>query len=273
MSFGLPPSLGTSSIRQVAFRIADVLSEVGFETVAPAASYGQLADWLASGEVDAAWAPPGVCARVLDAGGRVPLRAVRFGATSYRSALLCCTDRSVDLKRLGASITPLRAAWVDPFSAAGCLVPRRYLHDRGAELDEHFLGSYRACFDALLSGEADVAATFVGARGSGHVDLCGTRACELRVLAWTDEIPNDGVAISPALPEEVAAEVEAALDDAFIGAAGRLAPAFDADRFDIPPASAYAPFGAGAGVTELALARSRRRQGRLPSAARRAATR
>lgn len=260
LSFGLPPSLGRSSIRQVAFRIADVLSEVGFATVEPAASYGELARWLASGQVDAAWAPPAVCAQVLHAGGSVPLRAVRSGATAYRSALLCATERSVDLKRLGdhGTVAPLRAAWVDPFSAAGCVVPRQHLLERGADLEEIFLGSYRACFEALLAGEADVTATYVGRRGSGYIDLCGTRAAELRVLAWTDEIPNDGVAISPALSDDAAAAVEAALQAAFTGAAERLAPAFDADCFDEPLPGSYAPFGPRC-ASSSAIAQPRRR--------------
>lgn len=140
---------------------------------------------------------------------------------------------------------PLRAAWVDPDSAAGYLMPRRYLRGRGAVLEEilseKFLGSFRACFDAVIEGDADLTASYVGRRGSGYIDLCGNHAAELRVLAWTDEIPNDGVVVSPALSDERRAEVTAAINAAFGDAATaqQVALALDADGFEAPDPCSY----------------------------------
>jgi len=229
--------------------VAEMLSDFGFDTVWPVGSYDALERALLDGEAHAAWAPPVLCARVEASGGAVPLRAVRMGAVSYRSALLCRSERAIDLKRLAeaSGLAPMRAAWVDPRSAAGCVMPRRFLRERGADLelvlDEAYLGSYRACFDAVLEGDADLTATYVGRRGSGYIDLCGDRAAELRVLGWTDEIPNDGVALSPTLPREVASAVANAIAAAFTGerSRDRLALALDADGFDAPPAGTYAP--------------------------------
>lgn len=270
-AFALPPALGRVPLRKIALRVADVLSDFGFGTVVPAPSYGTLADWLATGEVHAAWAPPAVCAHTIAAGGSVPLRAVRCGATTYRGALLCRSDRPVDLKSLAdaTGLSAVRAVWVDPRSSAGFRAPRALLRARGIALGravvEQFAGSYAACFDAVLAGDADLTATFVGRNGAGYVDLCGDRAAGLRVLAWTDEIPNDGIAVSPALSPGARAEVEAALraaadDDRTLD---RLAPAFDVDRFDPADAAAYAAWRAVAGDAACAAgAGARHRAGR-----------
>lgn len=246
--FALPPSMGLASIRPIARELADLLSGVGFSTIWPTRSYAQLEAALASGEAHAAWAPPGVCARAEALGGDILFRAVRGGATAYRAALLCRGERSIDLKRLDAmsGIAPIRAAWVDPHSLAGYVMPRHYLRERGADLQETFdetvLGSYQACFDAVLEGDADLTASYVGRRGSGYIDLLGNAAAELRVLAWTDEIPNDGVVVSPALDPALGRDVGDALSAAFrnIRLADKLALAFDADGFDLPAPGTYA---------------------------------
>ncbi len=245
-SFALPPSPGRESIRRVALRAAEVLSDFGFSTVQPFQSYTELEQALLTGEVHAAWVPPTLCARLQQRGCRIPFRAIRFGATTYRSALLCRSERAIDLKRLGNyGAATLRAAWVDQHSAAGYLMPRHYLNDRGIDLEatftERVFGSYKACFDAVLEGEADLTATYAARRGSGYVDLCGSRAAELRILAWTDEISNDGIAVSPELSREQRYAVEDQLRSAFNDPAANdlIAPAFDADGFDEPEDDAY----------------------------------
>lgn len=245
-SLALPPSPGRESIRRVALRAAEVLSDFGFSTIQPFRSYAELERALLTGEVHAAWAPPTVCARLQQRGARVPFRAIRFGATSYRSALLCRGERAIDIKRLGNyGAAVLRAAWVDHQSAAGYLMPRHYLRNRGVELestfDEVLLGSYKACFEAVLEGEADLTASYVARRGSGYVDLCGSRAAELRILAWTDEISNDGIAVSPELSREQRYAVEDQLRCAFNDPTANelIAQAFDADGFDEPEQDAY----------------------------------
>lgn len=247
LTFALPPSMGLESLRPVARHLAEVFSDYGFDTVWPCRTYDGLEQALLSGEAHAAWAPPVLCAQAEAIGGATILRAVRGGSTSYRSALLCRGERSIDLKRVDAEChVPIRAAWVDPRSAAGCMMPRRYLRQRGANLDamleESFLGSYLACFDAVLEGDADLTASYVGRRGSGYIDLCGARARELRVLAWTEEIPNDGIVISPALAPDDADQVALALAAAFADTqiSQSLSLALEADGFEASPPNSYA---------------------------------
>ena len=109
-----------------------MFSGFGFNTVWPLQSYEELERALMTGQAHAAWAPPAICASVTRAGGKALFRAVRMGSSSYRAALLCRSERKIDLKSLHMmSIgAPLRTAWVDRRSAAGYLMPRRYLRNR-----------------------------------------------------------------------------------------------------------------------------------------------
>lgn len=247
-TFALPPSLGVGPVRELAMELAHVLHGAGFSTVVPAKSYAELERSLMAGDVDAAWGPPIVCARVEAAGGPVALRAVRYGATRYRAVLVCRAEDRLSLADLGATGRSVRAAWVDRWSMAGYLLPRHHLRARGVDLarafdDQVMVGSYAGCLDQVLELEADLTASFANRRGLGYLEICGERAAELRTLAYTDESPNDGVVLSPALPPAARAELIAGL----VGLLGRpstlavLGAALAIDGFDRPPAGTYAP--------------------------------
>ena len=215
-------------------------------------SYAELEKALLEGEAHAAWGPPIVCARVESAGGEVALRAVRYGALTYRSVLLCRSDRDVNLKRLGyAGLPRLRAAWVNAYSMGGYILPRHHLRQLGLDLaetlgEERFLGSYHACFEAVLNGAADITASYATRRGFGHVNLCGARATELRMLAYSDECPNDGVVLSPRLSADQRRAHQQAFQ--YLIADPRsleaLCQTFDVNGFDRPPPGTYSPLRA-----------------------------
>ena len=247
--FALPPSLGLDPVKELARRFADVLYGAGFSTVVPMHSYEELERALLAGEVDAAWGPPIVCARVESVGGQVALRAVRYGAVTYRSVLICRASDPLDLRQLGApGRRPVRAVWVDRWSMGGYILPRHHLRQRGIDLgaaflDERLMGSYEDCFREVLADEADLTASFANRRGLGYVELCGDQAFELRTLAYTDECPNDGVVLSPRLDPAAAQNLLAGLGRLIAHAASLsvLASTFDVDGFDRPPAHSYAP--------------------------------
>jgi ABC-type phosphate/phosphonate transport system substrate-binding protein len=247
--FALPPSLGKEPVKELARGFADVLYEIGFTTVVPSKSYTDIEQSLLSGEVDAAWGPPIVCARVEDAGGPVALRAVRYGAVTYRSVLVCRAHHDIDIKNLGQpGGRPLRAVWVDKWSMGGYILPRHHLRSRGVDLDaafsdERMLGSYDACFKELLEGEADISASFAGRRGLGYVELCGDQAFLLRTLAYTEECPNDGIVLSPKLDPETSQKLVTGLQSLISQekTSEVLAGMFDVDGFDRPQGGTYSP--------------------------------
>ena len=166
--FGLPPSLPVAPGPGATGRLTRVLSgivgrPVGLVTVP---EYDALTEALRRGEVDAAWAPPLVAARAEALGARVMVRPLRRGSVRSRAALLVRTDSPLQLESLGGTT----AAWVDRSSLAGHLLPMAWLRERGfepARLFAHqlFVGSYQAALEALLAGDADVAALFAPPEG------------------------------------------------------------------------------------------------------------
>ncbi len=244
--FGLPPSLGREPSWELARELAALLHHQGFSIVIPCESYEDLEQKLFAGAIDVAWGPPIVCARSEAAGGAVLLRGVRGEERTYRSALVARSQDVFDLDSLDKGAFRPRVAWVDRSSVGGYLLARAHLRRLGIGVDRAFLqqaimGSYAACVDALLGFETDLTALFVGA--GGLEPLWGVRAQRLRVLAYTEEVPNDGVVLSPALPPERAALLKEKLGKVL--ASPRLRKQVTAmlcvDDFDEPPPGTYAP--------------------------------
>jgi ABC-type phosphate/phosphonate transport system substrate-binding protein len=243
---GLPPSLGREPSWELARELAALLDHAGFSTVIPCKSYEDLEQQLFSGGLDVAWGPPIVCARVEAAGGAILLRGVRGEERSYRSALVARAQDVFDLDTLDHGRFRPRAAWVDRSSVGGYLLARAHLRRLGVAIDRAFLqqsmlGSYAACIDALLGFETDLSALFVGAQGLEP--LWGAKAKRLKVLAYTEEVPNDGVVLSPALPAERAALLRERLDKVLAapGLRKQVTSMLNVGDFDEPPPGTYAP--------------------------------
>jgi phosphonate transport system substrate-binding protein len=214
--------------------------------VAVAESYDALTTALLSGTATGAWAPPFSCARLEKVGVSILLRAVRDGHGTYRAALVARAGTTFGLDQLAR----LRAAWVDPQSTGGYLLVAALLRARGFNLDtlfsnQAFLGSYQAALGAVLAGQADVTSAFgPPAAGQGGLRLnefAPGRADALRVVAWTDEAPTDGIALGPLTSPTLASALSRALLRGWETPAGRLAleQVFNTSRFEASPPQAY----------------------------------
>ena len=205
-SFGLPPSLGKAPVFEMAREFADVLFAARFTTIIPYKSYEALQMGLFEGEVDAAWGPPVICARVEAAGGVVAHRAIRRGSTTYRSALVNRKQDRWDLRVVKTGGFRPRAVWCDEWSMGGYLLARALLRKEGIDLDtqllnQRWLGSYTACFESLGEYDGDITASFVGSSG-GLETIWGNRVDRLQIVALSDESPNDGIVLAPKLEEK-----------------------------------------------------------------------
>jgi ABC-type phosphate/phosphonate transport system substrate-binding protein len=246
-SFGLPPSLGKEPVYEMAREFADVLYAARFTTVIPYKSYEALQLALIVGEVDAAWGPPLICARIEAAGGTIAHRAIRRGSTTYCSALINRKQDRWDLNVIKVGGFRPRAVWVDEWSMGGYRLARAQLRREGVEagshlLNERFLGSYTACFDSLNEYDADITASFVGAAG-GLEAIWGARVDRLQILSMSAESPNDGIVLAPKLAEErvlrLRDNLALLLDNK--RAHQVLCQMFSVEGFDIPPQGTYAP--------------------------------
>jgi phosphate/phosphite/phosphonate ABC transporter binding protein len=180
-----------------------------------APSYEALANDVRSGAFDMAWLPPIVFVRLGDA--VLPIGSIlRGGKATYEASLIVQKNsriKTIDMLR-GS-----RAGWVDPWSAAGFVLPRVKLALLGVDprslfRAEKFHGSHRAAIQALVDGACDVVGTYARADEKGKVvggawsDIEGA---DVRVLATFGAIPPDVVAVRSQVPEETREKLAAAL--------------------------------------------------------------
>lgn len=162
-------------------------------------SYRALAESVREGTSDVAWLPPVVHAWLAEA--VTPLGCiVRGGSTTYSAALVARGDSG--LHGL-ADLTGVRAGWVDPWSAAGYVVPRIELARAGIDpsvafRSETFYGTHRDALLALGRGECDVAGTYAQTSEDGAAPegaWSNLADVSVRVIAMFGLIPSDVVAV------------------------------------------------------------------------------
>jgi len=150
-----------------------------------ASSYYDLASSVRQGQSDVAWLPPVAYAWLAEA--VTPLGSiVRGGRVSYSSTLVVAQGSAFEsVEELRGS----RAGWVDPWSAAGYVVPRLELAKNGLDPStafetETFYGTHRDALVALRRGDCDFAGIYDGAWNE-------MEGMNVRVLATFGSIPPD----------------------------------------------------------------------------------
>lgn len=249
LRFALPPSLGTTEALARAKGFSEQLSaRVGAPVnllVAP--DYNTLQKMVTDGVVDAAWAPPFICARLELRGLRVALRGSRDGASTYRAAIVCRSWEKYELT--AASLKGVRAAWVDRDSVGGYMLAAALLKSSGLEpaalfAQERFAGSYREALKAVAEERADITSIFAAPGGSYQTavkDVLPAQVKAFGLVAYTQESPNDGVVLSASLDRGVAARVTEAMLQLHTTGEGlaALTKTFRIERFEPSPAGGY----------------------------------
>jgi phosphate/phosphite/phosphonate ABC transporter binding protein len=208
------------------------------------ASYEALADKMGDGEVDIAWLPPLVFVRLEGMGLVAPLVTnLRAGRSSYQSVIVVPADAPAKCLE---DLRGKRAAWVDPLSAAGYVLPHGHIQAEVGDPkaffgEERFWGSHTAALEALRKGEADVAATY-GAAGTDERLQQQSLDPSLRVLATFGGIPADVIAARVGLAQDLRLRVANAFvlageDDAMRPVARSV---FGVEAFCVGSAASYA---------------------------------
>jgi len=213
-----------------------------------ASSYAELAASIGDGGVGLAWLPP---VPTIDLEGRRIAAALaipaRRGLTTYHAAFIV---RRGGPKTL-ADLRGRRAAWVQRDSAAGYLVPRMHLAAQGFDVlrffsRELFVHSHAGVVDAIVSGDADVGATFCNVDpASGRIlqsawqDAKGDSVRPIETLATMGPIPNDALVAAAELP----AATRSALTRWLLGLEGPAREIFErlvgAGEFRVPAPNHY----------------------------------
>lgn len=174
-----------------------------------ATSYSAVIEALGAGKAEVAWLPPFSYVLAKEKYDVDLLYIVaHFGKPFYRGQILVRADSGVntlaDLK--GKSI-----AFVDPASTSGHLYPKALFLKNGFQPERFFshsvfAGSHNAVVLSVLKGEVDAGATYEGARSAVSKNFPEVYK-ELRVLAYTPQIPNDTICtrknLDPAVREQL----------------------------------------------------------------------
>lgn len=185
-------------------------------------SYDKLVNFMREGGVHLAWAPPLIAIDLeRETQARIRLCARRAGRLDYMSVLFA-------MKRSGivklSDLVGRRVAWVAKESSAGYVVPRMQIAAEGLDPDvifteQTFRRTHEAVVKAVVSGEADVGATFAsfGANAkepttAGWLEASVPNA-DVSVIATAGPIPSDVIAMSAELSEDTASQLSDALRD------------------------------------------------------------
>ena len=236
----LPPSVGIPrAIARGELLARSLTAQIGEAVrVEVAVDYADMESRIRAGEVDLAWAPSAICARVSEQ-VRAIYKAVRAGKSTYRSAIVARTDARLSLTTLAGT----RAAWVDPLSLGGYVLAVDHLAALGIVPEktfarEKFIGDHPAALAAILEGEADVGAVAVsGGQPEDVTHALGLHAGragaeQMSALAITLPVPSDGLLVTNALEIDQASALVSRLFDEHGGRSSALMLAMEADDFE-----------------------------------------
>jgi len=173
-------------------------------------TYGELSDSVERGQVALAWLPPIIAHRLSSASRALPIAMpVRSGSSTFCTALFARADGAGDLEQLSRA----KVAWVERFSASGYSVVRAALRARGHSLDklfgmESFVGSHQGVARAVLSGAADVGATYFHKDPTGQIVNPGWGQAKVNVLLDFGPVPADVLAAGTQLATPLIQQIQ-----------------------------------------------------------------
>jgi ABC-type phosphate/phosphonate transport system substrate-binding protein len=212
----------------------------------PCEHYAELLSAVSEHRVDVAWLPPVTFLRAMALEAVEPVFTLRrSGAGSYSAAIVCAEGAPF---RSLSDVRGARAAWVDPWSAAGYLMPRKLLREAGVHPDrdlwQRMFGSYSNVLEAIALDQAELGGVFCSIDAFNTVIRAGwTGADRVRVLAVSEAIAGDVIARArrnhtPQINEWIAALRSAAESSEH---RALLRDLFGAEGLESPDLSGYAP--------------------------------
>jgi len=153
-------------------------------------------------------------------GALATLRVLRRdGERSYRGQILARSDAGIQSVE---DLRNRRMAYVDPSSTSGYIYPKAFLANRNVVTGEEVFGNkHDIVVTMIYQGQVDAGATYYSAPDATTGEILDARARvkaqfpdvfeKVKILALTDEIPNDPVVFRKDFPEEYRLRIVQAL--------------------------------------------------------------
>lgn len=153
-------------------------------------------------------------------GAEAKLRLVRDqGETTYRGQIIARVDSDIDSI---ADLQDKKMGYVDPSSTSGYILPKSLLDEAGIEPSEIVFGSkHDNVVTMVYQEQVDAGATYYSPPDTVTGELYDARARvltqfpdvaeKIKIIAFTEKIPNDPVVFRKELPEEMKEAIVEAL--------------------------------------------------------------
>ncbi|MFC0090893.1 phosphate/phosphite/phosphonate ABC transporter substrate-binding protein [Allobacillus sp. GCM10007491] len=219
---GFVPSQDAETIATTVEPLADELGEIlGIEVEARTmTNYNGLVEAMGAEQVHIGFIPAfGYVIANQEYDIEVILKSIRHGSSTYKAQYLVHADSDIESLE---DLEGKRWAYADATSTSGFLFPANQLMQKfdiespDALTTEFFgetvqVGGHDTAAIAVYEGDADVATTFDDVRENLEEEYPDIKE-KLRVLEYTEEIPNDTISVIPELDEELVQEIK----DAFM---------------------------------------------------------
>jgi len=211
--FGVNPFTSPDNIKQMYAPILErICRNIGYKArIIIVKDYDALIDGMEKGLIDVGWFSPFAYVTARKKIGVKPIATPRVnGRFSYRGYIIARKSSNIQ------SLSDLKGrhfGYVDPKSASGYLYARHILKSNGLDPDRifskvSFMGTHDNVIKAVLNGEIDAGATYNEA-----MDMAKARGLDvnaLKIIAETEDIPKDAIAVNPSIPDEVASLLQKA---------------------------------------------------------------
>jgi len=178
-----------------------------------ATSYSAVIEAMGAGKVDIGWLATFSYVLAKDKYDVELLLIVeRFGKPFYRGQIMVRADSGI--KTL-ADLKGKTMAYVDPASTSGHMYPKALIMSGGHDPESFFsksffAGSHNAVVLSLLKGEVDAGAAYDGIRAAVAGSYPNIYK-KIKVIAYTEDIPNDTVTARKGLSPELKARIKEGL--------------------------------------------------------------
>ncbi|QOY38626.2 phosphate/phosphite/phosphonate ABC transporter substrate-binding protein [Anaerobacillus isosaccharinicus] len=210
LTMGFIPSQEADKIADTVKPLEEKLSEIlGIPVEAQVmVDFVGLVEGMRTGQIDIGFLNPFGFVQAEDrAGVEVILKSVRNGSASYNAQFAVAADSDIHTIEDLVNNHGLVWAYADTLSTSGFLFPAAHLMGLGIEnLDDHYtqivVGGHDNAILAVLDGTADFATTFNDARTRLEGEY-PTIMEDIRIIGYTDDIPNDTISVRAGLPVEL----------------------------------------------------------------------